>query len=241
MKKTILFLSFCISIAVSSCKKDPENQIFIIEENVVGYIVGNIARNTKGLISETEAAAVWSSRALNDTNVCNYVNDSTFSHANVANVMPTFSFAQSYHTDVPCSGGVPTIVHFSLTHNGLWETGVSKGSGNGNGAWNISELNATTTAFKINGDYLRSGNAVDKKGGNISFSTDLRMKLKDVEVDKTSKLLRSGTITFVLTGASSSATDYELTGTITVISAVSARLIIGNKTYSINLDTGEII
>jgi hypothetical protein len=241
MQKSIFpLLIATLVFTFGGCKKDPENQIFITEDNVAAYVAGNIARDMRGLISETEDAARWASRGVNDASACSYVKDSTFSQNSATGSTPSFSFAQSYHTDIQCTGTIPTVVHFSLTHNGLWEASAAKANGNGSGAWNITDLNPLLTDFKINGDYSRSGNAVDKKGGNLSFSSDLRIKLKDVLVNKTTKILQGGTMTFTLTGASSSATDYDISGTVTILSSTSAKITINTKNYTIDLTTGAV-
>ena len=255
MRKSIFLLLVAtslliISVTVGSCKKDPENQVIITEDNVAAFIAGNLARDMRGLVSETEDGARWVAQGLGSPNVCSFVKDSTFSQNSATGSTPSFSFAQSYHTDMQCNTNVPTLAHFSLTHNGLWEAAAAKANGNGSGAWNITNLSATATDFKINGDYSRSGNAVDKKDENKSFSTDLRIKLIDVLVNKTTKTLQSGTLTFTLAGASSSTDDYDLSGSISIVSGSSATLNIatksnGNlnppyKTYTINLTTGAV-
>jgi hypothetical protein len=242
MKKIIFLFSLGAIIATSGCKKDPENQVFITESNLTAYIGGCVARDAKGLFTQIDDATTWTLRGINASNACTYVKDSTFSVSSPSTSAYTYSFASGYHTDIQCNTTppAPNLVHFSFTHNGVWQNALAKGNGNGNAAWNIINLNASDSNLKISGAYTRSGNATDKNDNNSSFSTDLRMTLKDVLIDKTTKQLQSGTIEYSVVGASSSTTDYDYIGYITIQSHTTARLTIGSKNYTINLDTGAV-
>ena len=126
MKKYTIFAAFCLLILHSGCQKDPENQIFVSEAQIANFVAGNISRDAKGLFSELDAATFWVQRGLSDAAPCNYVKDSTFSQSNPTAALYTYSFAQSYHTDIQCTNAIPVLVHFGLTHNGLWDTAKAK-------------------------------------------------------------------------------------------------------------------
>lgn len=246
MQKIIPLLGLCFVMMHSSCKKDPVNQIIIEESQVAGLVAGTIARDAKGLFSELDVAAYWTQRGLAAVNMCEYVRDSTFSTTNPSGSLLTYSFAQTLHTDVQCTNNLsPNLVHFNLTHNGLWETAKTKANGNGNGAWNITGVAPTTDDYTFNGDYSRNGTTVAKGSTAVTFSSDLRMQLKNILITKANRSLKSGEITFTVTGASSSGDEYSMTGTITILSQTSASMTVSgtsssSKSYTINLVTGEL-
>ncbi len=242
IKFLLIGLFFSLITALTSCFKEPEPipTVLVTEAHVADMLAGTFCRNSEGLFAETKDMAGIVNRGLLRTPLCDATFDSTFSKTSPAAAPYTYSYALRYHYDIRCANLLPTYTAFSITRNGNSEGAFTKSDGNGNGAWTVTNLSPLDSNYTINGNYTRNGNAVAKRDANKSFSANLNCTLQNVAVSKMTKSLISGVVTFTITGSSSSSTDYTYNGQLTITSATTGSLVVNGKTFTVNLETGEV-
>jgi hypothetical protein len=234
-----IFPIFCLTaitiFASTGCIKDTV-PVVVSDDEAAAMVAGSVCRDVQGLFTEVKEAAARTNSAIANLNACNFSKDTSFSRSQLVS-LPSYSYTLRYNYYVQCSNFLPSIVNFSVTHNGNYETLRLKSNGNGNGAWQITDVLPTSTAFTI--DYTRNGNATYSRNKK-TFSTDLRCTLAGVKVNRLTQALEGGVITFTITGSSSTTTNYTFAGTITITDNNTATLQIGARTFTLNLQTGAL-
>jgi hypothetical protein len=83
------------------------------------------------------------------------------------------------------------------------------------GGFVLTGLAPAAPAYVLNTTYTRDGSQVSKIARNYSFTSKLIIKSTNINVDKTSFKILSGTATVTVSGASSSGKSFNFNGTIT--------------------------
>ena len=234
----VICLAAMTVVTQTRCGKDPVAPVTVADEEAAAMVAGSLCRDTQGLTTELKDAAQRTSTATLSTGACSFTKDTSFTRSQLVS-LPSYSYTLRYNYSVQCSNFLPSLVNFSVTHNGNYETNLLKSNGNGNGAWQITDVLPTSTAFTINGDYTRNGNAT-YSNNKKTFTTDLRCTLSGVKVNRLTQALEGGIITFTITGSSSTSTDYTFAGTITITNNNTATLQINSRTFTVNLQTGTL-
>jgi hypothetical protein len=103
---------------------------------------------------------------------------------------------------------------------------------------NIGSLLNVNTYWTLNGLYYRSGTSLIKSSKKTITQTTY-LVLKNVTFNHKTKLITGGTATVTIKG-SASGSSFSFTGTLTLNGDTTAKLVLGTKTYIVNLITGEI-
>jgi hypothetical protein len=105
-------------------------------------------------------------------------------------------------------------------------------------SFQITNLLADT--LLVNGTYTRIGSQTSKLADQKKFNSEILGTFTDVKVNKATKTVTSGTITFTVIGRFSDGSIVSLTGSLTYLGNHHAVLVVNGKTYNVNIDTADV-
>lgn len=97
----------------------------------------------------------------------------------------------------------------------------------------------TGPSYLVAGIYNRYGTQASKIRLKISFKSTITVAFTTVLIDKSTKRISSGTATITIYGQSSTGSIYSYSATLVFLGNQQATLVIGSKTYTLNLALGE--
>ena len=188
----------------------------------------------------------------NATTVYTYksiVNKKDTSSKSVTDGTRTWTFAKSYTLTTKlqfATTGTALVTTVDSLLSSYTYSGTFSGpkmssthSGSGNALFtNIGTYKSVNLNWTLNGTYTRTGTTTIKASGNVMTYTT-QITLTNVVFNHKTKVIVSGTATITMSGSDKNK-SFNYTGTITFNGDATAKLVIGGKTYTINLTTGEI-
>lgn len=240
--KRILFLSliFIIPLLISSCKKDPVEEITITDEDAADLIASSVGTKSYGVTSSTSDATEKSTQATATSEPCLYSLDSNFTKTNPAGSITTFSYTMNYKAQMYCTSNLPSEMVFQLTSQGNLDMPRVSSSSTATGTLTLTNILPSSDVVTASGSYNKSGSATSKVRAKNSFSYQLKLDLSNLQVSKSTYAVESGTANVTLTATTSQNKSFNFTGTLTYVDANTATLVISGKTYTINITTSQV-
>jgi hypothetical protein len=121
---------------------------------------------------------------------------------------------------------------------GVYDTPRMSSNDSATATFQVSNLVAGT-AYRISGIYSRDGTQTSKVRNKTSFSSRIIVSTDTLLVDKTSKRVNGGAATLTIYGQTSTGKIFSINATVRFLGNQQAELVVGGKTYMINLATGE--
>ncbi|MEQ1746358.1 MAG: hypothetical protein ABMA02_13095 [Saprospiraceae bacterium] len=200
------------TLALASCKKDPEEIQALISDSEAAEIVETaVSGRSAGTTMTTEDMA----EMLATTLACGVPGDTTLQHTGTPGpVTCTGTFEIGWL--VTCSNlGVPQSAQFDLDGTTSFTASRWSGTGTGAGSLTATGLNPSATAYVFDGSYT-SGRQLT---GNLrkvdpTITTSTEITLTDLTIRKSDKMITGGTATVIVTATAANGGTRTVNGSL---------------------------
>ena len=223
----------------TACEKEdvdnPDTTEALTEEEAVVLVEASLATETEGLAAETMVAVSVTTDEANSTPIpCGETQDSTYTFSRngdyfTANYLTTLSW-----TPFCSNAGFLQSMSVSRTTDGSYSGNRISSVDSSTGTLTISNI-LTGTAYVIDGTFTRSGSQTIEAMETRSVTTETEFELADLNVNKGSRRIESGTATFTITGENAQMQTFVIEGTVIFLGNGAATVIINGNQYSIDL------
>jgi hypothetical protein len=246
MKRELLILLVAagIGMAIPACKKDDNSTIdssSVTYDDAGEAITESISSQSGGLVVQsTSAAAVAGNEnarlGAKYADQCGIVHDTSFVVTNGSVAGITFSYNFSWNWELSCNPNLlPTQFVFNYAGKASYDAPRMSSDDSAKANVIITGLTSDTSYYLLNQTYTRNGSQVSKIGKQRSFTSTITVTTTDLEVDKSTGKIISGTATASISGAGSGGKSFSYTGTITFKGDNTAVLTLANgNTYNIS-------
>jgi len=240
MKNLRMYAWAAMLIVMASCNDD-ETSASLTTDEQVEMIAASLGES--GFASSAEQSAVYADESLESEsgklNACGYSTTETVSVTNPVGTLITYSYSYEYEASLTCSELTPQSLTSSFNYSGEFDAPRLSSGHTGAGALEVTALDEASLSYVINGLYSRIGGFESKVRNKNTGNSSVELTIEDVLVNKTSYEIESGTATATITGVVAG-TAFNFTATIEFLGDGMATITVNGKTYTNNLETGEI-
>jgi hypothetical protein len=233
-KNAILIFSAAFFIGgISSCNKDASTATpattTVTEAEAAEAVTDAVVPQSSGLTAQVSDATVMASSSFY---TCGLAYDSAITRSSVAGASTTYSLNLAWNWKLSCAN--PASFAASFKGSSTYTATRMSSSDSSNGSFTITGIEPSNTAYTFNSSYTRQGSQQSKIGNKNSFTSTITVNSSNIQVNKTTQQIVSGTATVSISGASSSGKSFSFNGTITFNGGKTATLVIsGGGTYTI--------
>lgn len=226
-----------VSLIAGACNKE-ENKPAATpsEEEAVAVVEGAFIADSEGLSKEVSDAVYVADQytVKTVTGPCGQAFDSTVVRS-YTTARVTANYTTSWAWTVNCNNlGIPASVDYNRTAQGSYETMRMLSNDNAAGQWMVDNL-VTGENYVLNGSYTRQGTQTSKVGNHNNFSSTLTVSASDINVDKGTRRISSGTASFTLAGTASTGESFSFQGSAIFNGNGEVVITINGHTYTIDL------
>ncbi|MCB9194792.1 MAG: hypothetical protein H6598_01025 [Flavobacteriales bacterium] len=228
MKKHITLLILGIALmTISSCRKEDETETkTVTEEETEEVIAKSLESSNSGLTEQFEDATKMANIIMQNP-ICALTYDSTINKTySSATRSLDYQFIWGYQMN--CNNNIPNNISFTYDANGDYSSVRMDANDVADGTLVLTQLATSQSSYLININYERTGNQTSKIGNQSSFTSDLTITGSNIEIDKTSYEILSGTASFSIAGSADNGNDFSFGGTITFLGGGSATINFNN-------------
>lgn len=235
---SLLALLTAVALFTTSCDKEPEEpQTVLSEEEIVAVVEGAMLADTDGLAAKSEDAAyVADQYTVKDAlggGPCGQTQDSTISR-NYSDPRITASYNATLTWILNCTtASIPQSLDFDWTAQGAYETTRMISDDHANGDLLLENI-VTGVNYVVNGTYTREGSQTSKVHAMNTFTSDLQVNLDDLNLDKGTHRIVSGTASFTLSGNGTAGRSFSYEGTL-VFNGGSVTITVDGHSHTIDL------
>jgi hypothetical protein len=231
---TIFLLS--LALGVLSCQKDNEENA-ITEDEAAAILEGAVTLSTDGLAAELLDGVLVSTKYAEKSGLggpCGEAFDSTVTRS-LSIPRFSFNFVAAWAWKVLCDNqGVPNALEFNRTAEGSYQMPRVSSADKVNGQWRINNISGGAP-YQISGTHRREGATTIQLREQRSITTNLEIKVDNLEVAKNTRQILSGEADFTLRGETGFGGRFRYVGNITFLGGGKARLTINGNTFDIDL------
>ncbi|MCB9188496.1 MAG: hypothetical protein H6600_04790 [Flavobacteriales bacterium] len=233
-KRTISVMMIAFIFAVSSCKKEDEQEKTVSEEETSEVVAKSMESSNSGLIEQIEESVQMANVALQNP-ICALQYDSTIQKT-YTSTSRTLDYTFNWGYQVNCSNNVPSDVTFSYNSSGNYSSLRMDADDEATGSIVLTQLLSSQSSYMANINYERIGNQESNFGNNSTFSSTLTITGSNIEVDKTSYEILGGSANFTISGSRDNGTNYSFSGMIQFLGGGSATVSFNNgNQYTISI------
>jgi hypothetical protein len=236
--KSLIFLGLIGSLMFTSCTKDGETTD--IQANEAVEVIESALANESNGMSKTMSTTLDYATAQNVFTATPYLNcgqvyalsyNESYSASNYS-----YSYTAQRNALLNCdANGTRQSFTSNTNFSGNYSTPRMSSDDTIETLFSVTGLSVTNSNTIFNGNYTRKGTQVSKTRNNNSFSSTLTCSLNNINVNKTTYMIQSGSASVNFVGVSSSGNQYTFSGTITFSVNETATLVLNGNTYNINL------
>ncbi|MEZ4686354.1 MAG: hypothetical protein R3B47_09885 [Bacteroidia bacterium] len=225
---------FAAMLFTSSCL-EKEEIVTLTEQEAVYLVEAAVQDESAGTTYMMEASSeeLVASSSLND--VC----DSLFQKAwqyNHNGTRAQANYAAGFSYQFSCNAAkIPTSAHIDYAQSGTFAGLRLSGADSASCSIDIAGLQPSATLLVFDGSYGRSGTHDFSANNKRNINSTISLTLTQVEMDKSSYEITSGSGTFSLTGSTQNG-SFSYKGTIVFNGNKQATITINGNTYQIDLN-----
>jgi len=229
------------AVLVTGCKDDdsavdPTSSVSLATDDAADAIASALGGSeaTSGLTTQIEElASVTGGGSLGKVDGALGISvDTTFTRQRTG----TYAYSYSYHYNFSLVNA--NQFSFTFTMHGMYETPRMASNDSSNGVFQVSNL-LIGQNYLIAGTYNRYGSQASKVRNQVQFRSNLVFSTQDLQVDKNTHRVTSGTATITFYGQSSTGNAFAYTATVTFMGNRTATMAMAGKTYTLNLALGQ--
>ncbi|MEL6537492.1 MAG: hypothetical protein AAFQ98_18870 [Bacteroidota bacterium] len=249
----ILSTSFLlVTVLLWSCNPvtevEPGEETDAISNEEVAEVVGaGLAEEDQGLTTTVTTSTAMAIQAQGrpstggKTEICGVLTDTTLMFTNPAASRATYAYTFEYETMLNCANGfIPQSFDTEMTYTGSFNGPRYTSENSGEGDMSISNILPDEGNFVVNGTWDRGGSYTSKVREQRMITSTTDFTLSDVQVDKGSYEILSGSATVHIVGEVSTGEPFDLTATVTFLGNKQGEVTLGDETFLIDLESGEV-
>jgi hypothetical protein len=238
---TWLLLAGLAAMLVTGCKKDDasvgtDDAIVLTNDDAADAMASTLGggQSTAGLTAQLEeAATIAGGGTLGKADAAASVSwDTTITRTRTG----TYSYDYTFKYSISLAN--VNRLDFGYSMKGTYDTPRMSSSDSAGATFQVANLLAGSS-YSITGIYNRYGSQTSKIRNKASWTSTIIFSTTALLIDKTTKRVSGGTAALTMYGKSSTGNIYSFTATVTFLGNQQATLVVGGKTYTINLATGE--
>ena len=241
---TILLCTVMIaSLAVIGCGKNQspaDSQSAITEDDAADVVAASIggSSSSEGLAAQLKLGADLGSVPV-APDAPGSLDGITFDTTIVRQAFGLgYSFRYTYYISYQFSN-LGNTLDFSYAMKGVYDLPRMSSDDSANAALAFDHIVDSNPTLTVNGSYLRLGSQQFKVRDKLSITSQITISLTNVEVDKGTKLIQSGTAFVSIAAQASNGRRFTSTGTITFDGNQQATLLLGARRFILDLVRGE--
>lgn len=234
IKHFVRFSAFTIIASILfSCNRI--DNIEIEESDVVEIIETALQSNSGGPTSDIENTVQYIDSSASSGGLCDTMYNETLSR-NFQGTKIQANYSSTFSYQMSCNNlNIPQTATFSIATNTNYSTNRITGTGNSTFNGSLTGLEFAASSIIFNGNYSRTGTQELAIQERKNISSTLNFSLSDIDINKPTFIIQSGSGTFSFIGTVQG-TTFNYSGNITFNGNQNATLIINGNSYSINWD-----
>lgn len=253
MKKLFLFAMLTFVLATSCKKEDVDTSNSATQDEAAEIVGATFASDGGGATAFIQSSTAISSSSNNllraASNIVDLKDTSIVDTLVSAQSSRTFIYKWTYTSDLYLdpSSNLPQKIVASHNYEGSFDGPYFSSEHTGTGTSTYTDLGQGATlpeyvvndTWKMAGSYDRSGTSTRKLSDKV-FESSTHLQFSDVTVDRVNKKILSGTAVIAITGKNQRGEQFSYAGTLTFLGEGQARLVISNKSFTLDLATGAV-
>ncbi len=239
--KVIRISFFALLMLAAACKKLDDSSLILTSDEAADFIATSLAANSSGLVTVSGDITLNAQNCFDLKLACGATKAYTISHSGQPGTTSSnsYNYSLNYNYTVNCnSNNVPDNVTGTSNDSGTFDAPRISSSNTGVSTFRVAGLTPTATAYVINGDYKRSGTFTSKVESKSTSNTSVDFVLTNLTINKTTKVITSGTAIITIAGTTSGNANISFVGSVTFTGDNKATVTLNNSIYTVNLLTG---
>lgn len=248
MKKTSFILMIgAVALILSSCKTDETATNAVTNDEVAEMVSMSLSENAMGATAmvQTSVGTAGSMSASNapqkvksENADYTFSNDTTFTVSSKSGARITYLLTATYGYEFTVNPqGQITSASESYSYSGNYNAPRISSTHTGSGTLKLTNMN--TSICTVNGTFIRIASTETKGISPKSSNSETHFNFTNIMVNKSTSTIQSGIATLTISGSVPNKGDFSYTGSITFNGDNMATLVIKDKTYTVNLKTGD--
>jgi hypothetical protein len=238
---TWLVLAGLATMLVTGCKKDDgavgnDDAIVLTNDDAADAIASTLGggQATSGLTAQLEeAATIAGGGSLGKVDAAtSTLWDTTITRTRTG----TYSYNYTFKYSVTLANA--NRLDFGYSMKGVYDIPRMSSNDSATATFQVSNLLAGSS-YMITGIYNRYGSQTSKIRNKASWNSTITFSTTSLLIDKATRRVSGGTAALTMYGKSSTGNIYSFSATVTFLGNQQATLVVGGKTYTLNLATGE--
>lgn len=229
-------------LALGACKKSDDTSTSVTNAEVADMVASSLSANSSGLVMSSADITV-NAQAVFDLNIgCGNTKNYSITHASPAGAAISYSDTFSYGYTLNCNtNNLPDNITATASEKGTFDGPRSSSTSTGTASLKVAGLTPTATVYAINGEFKRIGTFASKVESKNTSTTTVTLTITNLLINKTTKLITSGSATITITGATAKNAAINFTGNATFTGDGKATVTINGTIYIVDLLTGDFI
>lgn len=242
--KTSVLALFIVTSLVSCKKEDPKPEeptpVTITEDDAADLVAIALGTGTYGLTSSASESAQKANFAYNQLVPCLYNLDTSIVKTSPIGSAISYNYNLNYGYQMYCTNAIPQNFVCTMSSSGDLDQIRMSASSTATATLTFTGLAPGATEYTLNGTYTREGSATSKIRAKNSFTYTLTINVNDFTINKTSYAIEGGSGTVSLTANTSTGNTFTFNGTLTYLDANTATLVVGSRTFTINIPNSMV-
>lgn len=243
MKTLKVTLLIMLGIVVAACNDDePSSTNKLSSEEQAEMVAASMGKS--GFAGSSDQSVDYADDAVSNSSgrvaACGYTAENAGSLSGTFGSVE-FNYSYDFDLGLVCnSNEVPEKFTSNFTYDGDFDGPRFASDYSGAGSLTITQLAETDATYKINGSYDRAGSFESKIEARSSGSGNIEININDVEVNKTTKVITSGTADASVQGVVTGKGNYSFDARIVFNGNGTADITVSGDVYVMDLATGEV-
>lgn len=222
-----------LPVFVTSCDKDDEDTgNTVAEDEAAEVVMMAVDPTTGGLVAQTDYAVAITLTNSNPANCGVSQQENLSKQGGTTN--RSYSYSYSWSRLLTCSGTTPVSFQHNFNGTNSYTAPRMSSDDHSEGDFSVTGLDPAGTELIFNHTYSRTGTQQSKVRNERALESKVSIQTTAVKVNKTNKVITSGTGTFTVSGTASTGKSFNYSGTLTFNGGNKATLALtGGATYSI--------
>jgi hypothetical protein len=229
-------LAFSVALVFTGCSKQSATTTptistassTISNDDVTQAVTNAVSGSTSGIASQSETTAILTaSTGLG----CGQTKDTAISGDNPNGDLFTWNYNLNFSRTSICTNGVVTQYNTSISGTNSYSLILMSSNDTTNAQISVSGIESGATAYVLNETYVLKG-AQQSFISNQNFNSTLTFTSENVNIDKTTKKIISGSANIDFSGTNFSGKAFSRTASITFLGNNKATLVLDNGNSS---------
>jgi hypothetical protein len=235
-------LLIMLGLFVVACSDDENSTKKLSSEEQAEMVASSIGKS--GFAGASDQSADYTDDAVGSSGgrvaACGYTAKNTVSLSGTFGQI-IFSFDYAYDVALVCNGSEePTKFNSDFTYEGNFDGPRFASDYSGSGSLVITSLEAASANYTLNGTYDRAGSFESKIEEHSSGSSNIVLHADDVMINKSTKVIMSGSADASVSGVVSGKGNYSFDAHIVFNGDGTANIKVNGEWFIMNLSTGQV-